>query len=101
MYLICSLSIVFKINMPTIRTKIHGEARQVMRQAMSMFIALMRTIPALSIAVAFNSIATVLIPASVLMKTSSRTASAMSQIQKRCESYGIMSLMQILVKLVK
>jgi hypothetical protein len=87
--------------MPTIRTKIHGEAPQVIQQAMSMFIALIRTISALSAAVAFNLIAMVLIPASVLTKIFSKVVSVLSRIQKRCESYGIVSLMRILVKLVK
>jgi hypothetical protein len=88
--------------MPTItRIKIHGEAPQAMQRATLMFTALMRTIPALFVAVAFNSTAMVLIHASGLMKIFSKAASALSQTQKQCESYGIMSLMRILVKLVK
>jgi hypothetical protein len=88
--------------MPAIaRIKIHGEAPQAMQRVMLMFIALMRTVPALFVAVMFNLIAMVLIHASVLMKIFSKAASATSQTQKQCESYGITSLMLILVKLVK
>jgi hypothetical protein len=97
-----SSSIACKNHMPTItRIKIHGEAPQAMQRATLMFTALMRTIPALFVAVAFNSTAMVLIHASGLMKIFSKAASALSQTQKQCESYGIMSLMRILVKLVK
>jgi hypothetical protein len=35
------------------------------------------------------------------MKIFSKAASALSQTQKQCESYGITSLIRILVKLVK
>ena len=86
-----------------IRIKTQGEVRQAIQQAMLMCISLTRTrtIPILSVADAFNWIAMVLIPASVLTRVFSKTASALSQTQNRCESYGIMSLMQILVKLEK
>ena len=59
---------------------------------MLMYSALVRTIPlaSLSIAIMFNWFVMVLIP-----------ASALSQTQKQCKSYGIMSMMWILMKLVK
>ena len=85
----------------SIRIKILGEAPLAIQQVMSMSIALTRTIPIQSVAVVFNWIAMVLIPASVLTKAFSKTASALSQTQKRCNSYGITSLMRILVKLAK
>jgi hypothetical protein len=66
-YLIFSSSIACKnYHMPTItRIKIHGEAPQAMQRATLMFTALMRTIPALFVAVVFNSTAMVYIHASV------------------------------------
>ena len=92
-----SLFIACKFHLPN-RIKTHGEVPQAIQRAMLMCIALMRMIPILSVAVAFNWIATVLIPASVLTRAFLKTASALSQTQKRCESYGDMSLMRILVK---
>lgn len=94
-----------EIHLPIITTRIktRGEAPLAMQRAMSMSIVLKGTISTriLSVAVAFNSIAMVLIPARFSMKVFSKTASALSQTRKRCESYGIMSWMQILVKLAK
>jgi hypothetical protein len=84
-----------------IRIKTHGEVPQVTQRAMLMCIALMRTIPTPSVAVVFNWNAMVLIPASILMRVFSKTVNALSQTRKKCENYGIMSLMQILVKLEK
>jgi hypothetical protein len=51
-----SSSIARKILIPTtnIRTKTHGEAPQAIPRAMSMYTALVRTTPSLSVAVAFN-----------------------------------------------
>jgi hypothetical protein len=101
-YLKYSSFIACKILIPTtIRIRTHGEAPQAIQRVMLTYTALMRTIPTLSVAVAFNWIVMVSIPASVLTKLFSKTASALSQTQKRCESYGIMSLMRTLVKPVK